>query len=315
MKRIHFLKSMLTPSTLCVLLAVSFGAVGFTACDDDNDEESGLSGLFEGSLANAPYEADAVKYAVTGNPEIGSIELTSSGHYLVMPPLTGPNDLSKQPVHSPTPVRHNSIFRKQAGIQTQCGSGNAKFGTFVKNDNGSYTLTGFGTIFLLYENQLRLTMIDGSDITLAVRQLPKKFSDDKLNNRFCRTWHPVYGKVSVYDTTTNQLLEEEVISSEDELEEELVDYIIISKFNTYARIDYPNGYDSPAPEGGIWEWTDKAARKFRWQDTWPVYESMDSGEEEVRFNNDIAEFYSTWYETEGERTYRYESVTRCKAFN
>ena len=85
MKKLFFHAKRSSFGAMCLGISLALGVLTFTACSDD-DEGGDDSGLFEGTLDEAPYESDAVKYIISGNDEFGVIELTASGNYIVLPP-------------------------------------------------------------------------------------------------------------------------------------------------------------------------------------------------------------------------------------
>lgn len=256
--------------------------LNLSACSDNNDgDDNGdePSGLFEGTLEDATYQADAVKYKVSGNAEIGSIELTSSGNFLILPPETD---------YDP------SVSSK--------ANGSTQFGTFTKNGDGSYQLGEYATLSKIGENQVKLEKTNGSSNTLSVSKEESKAENNKLNNRLCRSWHPTSVTLTAYQN--GKLISTQTLNSSHDLEEEFYDYIIITQFGTFLQVDYGNIVEAP----GRWSWTDTEQQKFN-------YSHPDgNGTVQVSFTDDVAWFYEEYSDVDDEG----QSITikvnaKCKA--
>lgn len=255
---------------ICCMLSLS-------ACsdDDDDDNQDNPSGQFEGSLEDAKYQADAVKYTVNGNSEIGSIELTSSGNYLILPTKTNLNFKALSPASGKT-TQVISFFGKRAKLNTRAG-GSSYFGTFTKNTDGSYQLKGYATLRIMGEEQIKLET-ESSSITLNVKKETVKAENNKLNNRLCRSWHPVSATLTAY--TNGKVVATQTLNTAEDLKSEFYDYIVISPFGTFLQVDYGNIVD----DSGVWSWTNTEQQIFKYS----LPEG--NGSVQVSFSDDVAWF-------------------------
>lgn len=273
MKINHFLKFALA---LCL-------GFGFVSCgsDDDND---GNSELWSGNLSDAKYEADAAAYKITNSSLIGSIELTASGNYLVMPPK------SSYSTNSNMRVSRKCMFKSLAK-STRAIPGSGLFGEFEKLSDGSYKLNGFGVLGAYSNGHLDLTLDNGSSMTLDAVKQPN-IPSNALNNRFCRTWAVSAAVEEVYDSNGSLLGRHEY--SQSEIKEDFIYYVIVSKAGTYVQVDWDNTISSY----GSWTWKNTDEQLFTWA------EEYDGGEVTVLFNNNYATFVEYFYED----GYTYKSI-------
>lgn len=310
MKKFFFNANALKSSVFCLGLAAAACTLTLYSCDngDDDDDEDDPSGLFVGTLGDAPYEADAVKYTVTGNAEIGSIELTSSGNYLVLPPEADAQPEADLP--SKTSTTGTSYLKKQEkALSRYIHTNRCFFGTFTKDTDGSYTLKDYGTLSVAGNNLLKLVKTDGSPITtLSVEKLPA-ITGNSLNNRFCRTWHPVSATLKYYDTN-DKLLHTEIIDSPEDLQEDYINYIVVSKSGSFFQVDYDGSMDGY----GSWKWTDTEKQIFQFQ--WLDEEYPDGGSEQVSFNDATAYFQVSYSDMDdNEQIVKVQETVKCQALN
>ena len=308
MKKFFFNANALKSSVLCLGLIVASSTLILHSCDNGDDDEDNPSGLFEGTLSDAPYEADAVKYTVTGNTEIGSIELTSSGNYLVLPPETSTQHQSN--LSSKTSATGASYLRKhEKTLSRNISTNRCSFGTFTKDTDGSYILKDYGTLRVAGNNLLQLTKTGESQVmTLNVEKLTA-ITDNRLNNRLCRTWHPVSVTLKYYDTN-DKLLHTEIIDSPEELQEDYVNYVVVSKSGSFFQVDY----DSSISGYGSWKWTDSEKQIFQFQ--WLDEDYPEGGSEQVSFNDATAYFQVSYSDTDDDgQIVKIQEIAKCQALN
>lgn len=274
-----------------LLSATALMAVGMTSCgSDDNGGEPEGGGKFEGSVSDPTYKADAVLYKITGNRQIGSIELTESGNYIILPPnlRSAGNEKTAK-----------SVFRK---IGTRASASDGVFGTYTRNADGSYTLDDFGV--MSYANGvIDLRLENGGSLTLNAQPQPR-IAANTLNDRFCRTWYVTNCKEYAYDEDGNLLDTYEY--TQDEIRDDFVQYVIVSSAGTFTQVDWDDEID----ESGVWSWYDTATQVFNFR----FYGDSYTGQEQVSFVDNRAYFYEEDSEYDDEYGYiTYKAVITAEA--
>ena len=307
MKKIFFHAKRSSFGAMCLGISLALGVLTFTACSDD-DEGGDDSGLFEGTLDEAPYESDAVKYIISGNDEFGVIELTASGNYIVLPP-DAPETTTM--ARATIPAHKTQLFKTVKGNEATSRAVNtslAKFGTFTKNDNGSFTLTDFGDIQETGEGQLEITLVGESPITVNVTKADAAGSDE-LTKRLNHTWEVVsvhYEVISADGTT----LYTETISDVADLKEETVKAVLVTNHNSYFQIEWDNSVDGY----GSWTWSDKTNQVFSYE--WLDDPTEPGGKVQVRFSDDTADFSEEYSSVdENGATITMRTTVHCRAAN
>ena len=292
MKKFLFSAKKWNLGTWCLGIVLSLGALTFTSCSKDNDNEENGDGngngngnnseIFEGSLDDAPYKGDAVKFQVKGNDDYGIIELLASGNYLILPPDDG---VSATAFAAPMQTMKAGLFRsaKEDKMQTRAiDTEEAYFGTFTKTDGGSYTLNGFGTLIVGGDTQVTLTPTGGQSVTLTVERV-EPIASDELNDRLERTWVLESATVQAFTSSGYEVYSEEYTSEED-LKEQFVKYLILSGSYTFLQIEWndtTNGY-------GVWNWRDRSKQIFDYE--WKDDPTEEGGTVQVIFSGNKADF-------------------------
>ena len=287
--------------SVCYLSALAVCCLlNLTACSDDNGDGDDPSGLFEGSWEEAPYQADAVKYKVAGHNEIGSIELTSSGNFLILPSETVPA-LDVAFMVTGKVAKTISFLGKAVKPNTRAG-GIPRFGTFTKNGDGSYRLGEYATLYKVGEEQLKLETTDGSSSILSVKKEEVKAESSKLNKRLCRSWHPVSVTLTAYQN--GKQVGTQTLTKPEDLESEFYNYIVISPFGTFIQVDYGDIIE----DTGVWSWMNMEQQKFQ-------YSLPDgNGIIQVSFTDDMAWFNDEYSDVDDNGDpITIKVVAKCKA--
>ena len=260
--------------------------------DDDNDEPQNPS-LWRGELADPRYEADAAAYEIINSPLFKSIELTSSGNYIVIPATTA----------GYASATRRSILRADRQKTSRAYNGGPLFGTYTKNGDGIYNLEGFGTFNIWLNDEIKLKL-ENVEYILQVSRLTN-IESNALNNRLCRTWYLTKAVENLLDSHGN-VLDTDVITGAN-LQEEYVKYIVITKAGTFLQVDWDNTFDGY----GKWGWTNTSE-----QTGWYMFDDEDyTGSMQVLFDNDTATFVETmgpeYYEGYG--NVYFQTVMTCRA--
>lgn len=259
---------------------------GFASCssNDDDDEQPGTP-LWVGELSDPAYEADAAAYKITNSTTYGMIELTASGNYLIAPP-----EGSSSGYNAPVAVASSSrtLFAADAAPRSrEYYDEYGIFGKYTKLSDGRYNLEGFGTLTIIDNSTLDVTLENGSQLSLDVVKLPNVESNP-LNNRLCRTWYVQSGINSIYDVDGN-LIEQKTFTGS-ELRENYMQYVVVTKAGTFVQVDW----DGQSEGFGEWNWYDKGSQTFHYRFTDDEY--SDQGLVQVAFQNDKAFFIETIHE-------------------
>lgn len=283
---------------LAMALAAVVLPLGFASCGGGEEDEDDL---WKGKLENPKYESDAALFNVTDDDsDIASIELTASGNYIVMP-----NDYDMPaPSLAPAPRKttHKSIFRKSS--TSRAGWEYGVFGEYKKLKEGVYELIGYGTLTIVNDSRINLALDNGSDLNLDVTKATE-IQANALNNRLCRTWQITGGQYKVYDLEGNLIHTEKM--TDREIKEECVEYVVMSKANTYITIDW----DGEIEGYGVWNWEDKDLQVFNYHYTDEDF----TGSVKVTFDGDRCKFYQRNYDYWGvdEEEAIVEVIISCKA--
>ena len=218
----------------------------------------------EGVESDAPYARYAVKYILTENCDIYSIELTASGTYLIMP--------------------SESDFRD---ISTEALSQNL-FGYYTPADDGSCVLEDFGTIKPVDATNLDVKREGETEFrTMSVRTIVNK-NKDVQTDRIARTWY--IAKVEELVLEDGRAYTREL--SEAEIRENYVKYMQISCIcenddfiGSFFRVSH-EGHTS----GGYWYWTDKNKDEVVYIFVENGRLTSDTGRVKVSFEDDYAVF-------------------------
>lgn len=275
---------------LVCLLAIT--PIALCSCSDDDGPDGGTD-LMKGTLADAPYNDDAVIYTISGNDEIGSIELTASGNCVILPPET--EDYSMRSI-SNEKKSGLSMFKKQKKetesryIETYL----AWFGNYEKNSDGSITLVGYGTLYVIDDDTLELERIDGTTYTLDVDNVESAAATGSLDRRICRTWYVINAAFTVYDAN-GKVVYSETIEDQEEIEEEYVKSLTVCGKGTFFRTDWDNTLDGY----GQWWWQDEEIQLMGYQ--WLDEDYPDDGEMSLRFVDSYAWFSQEYLDEDGYR--------------
>ncbi len=150
-----------------------------TSCGSDDDDNEGLKDL--------PYEADAALYELVGNhiDKIAYIELTTAGNYFIEHKSMVKSKaatINVNDVEIPLP------FATADKNITRATQDNFEYGTFTKNDDGSYTLKDRNNDILTIkpEGNNNYTITLGGNTYTATRV--NRNSSLTSIGQICRSW-------------------------------------------------------------------------------------------------------------------------------
>ena len=286
---------------LAMALAAVVLPLGFASCGGSEDDEEDL---WKGELENPKYESDAVLFNVTDDDsDIASIELTASGDYIVIPcEYDAPAPIMPSMAPALRKTAPKSIFRKST--TSRAGWEYGVFGEYKKLKEGVYELIGYGTLTIVNDSRINLALDNGGDLNLDVTKATE-IQANALNNRLCRTWQITGGQYKVYDLEGNLIHTEKM--TDREIKEECVEYVVMSKANTYITIDWDGEIDGY----GVWNWEDKDLQVFNYHYTDEDF----TGSVKVTFDGDRCKFYERTYDYWGvdEEEAIVEVIISCKA--
>lgn len=195
-----------------------------TSCGSDDDDNDGLKEL--------PYEADAALYELVGNriDKIAYIELTTAGNYFIEHKSmvkSKPATINVNDVEIPLP------FTTAEKNITRATQDNFEYGTFTKNDDGSFTLKDRNNDILTIksEGSNNYTITLGGNTYTATRVN----RNSSLSNigQICRSW-----KMSKVYFRWNQSVVGGIKTS---IEEEAGNYKdLMKKLEKYPGVTYAN---------------------------------------------------------------------------
>lgn len=149
-----------------------------TSCGSDDDDDA---------LADLPYEADAALYELVGNniDKIAYIELTTAGNYFIEHKSMVKSKaatINVNDVEIPLP------FTTAEKNITRATMDNFEFGTFTKNDDGSFTLKDKENAILTIksEGNNNYTITLGGNTYTATRV--NRNSSLSSIGQICRSW-------------------------------------------------------------------------------------------------------------------------------
>lgn len=268
--------------------------VTLIGCSKDDEPDANL---WSGTLSEPKYEADAQAWKISNNSMISSIELTASGNYIVVR-----NGYYNDYAPARSDNRHGKMFR--LAKKSRMSLDENIYGNFKKNPDGSFDLEGFGTLTIADAGRnLILDLDSGEELSLDATPLPKMESNE-LNDRFCRTWYLKKEILEIQDMSGN-ILREEVYVGEEELSEDFVMAIVVSKFGTFVQIDWDNTFE----DHGTWEWANKKTQTFNYS-----FGYGDGGYEQVAFKDNKATFIEDYtdYDDETGRLVRFVERAICE---
>ena len=294
--------------TLALFLALFTAMSTLVSCKNSSDEPE--------SLSTPVYEQHAAKFEVTTpSSEYKSIELTSSGNYIIV--LKGDVNYSpRRPQGILGAMRHSVLLN--GTMKTRAWFDDIVEGKYSIDENGDYILANYGRIRVEMEGDtvacITIIFPDGTEkvIRAAMRnQLP----ESTMTNNLCRTWNAdkiglavkVNGEKFKSERPAEQfnlLIKElnewlvktirnkypEFTDDDDDFEfdeddlfddEEMVKQIIFSKSGTYM-VKYKNNSLALA----TWSWIDEKRGRLRYSwDYGDMYDDDAAGLVNVSFED------------------------------
>ena len=191
-----------------------------TSCGSDDDDDA---------LADLPYEADAALYEVDFNTDkIAYIELTSAGNYFIEYKTM---IKSKAATINVSDVEISIPFATADKNITRATQDNFEYGTFVKNDDGSYTLKDRNNdILTIKQENGRYTITLGGTTYTATRV--QTVANFPSASQICRSWkmNKVRFKMEMNIMGMKTAIDEEASSYKD----------LMKKLQKYAGTSYEN---------------------------------------------------------------------------
>ena len=191
-----------------------------TSCGSDDDDDE---------LKALPYENDAALYEVDYNTDkIAYIELTSAGNYFIEYKTM---IKSKAATINVSDVEISIPFATADKNITRATQDNFEYGTFVKNDDGSYTLKDRNNdILTIKQENGRYTITLGGNTYTATRV--QNVANFPSVSQICRSWkmNKVHIKMEINIMGMKTAIDEEASSYKD----------LMKKLQKYAGTSYEN---------------------------------------------------------------------------
>lgn len=271
------------------LMALPF-AMAFVSCTTD-DTEVDPSGpaqgeLWTGSLAPAPYAADAACYklfnASVDGMELESIELSASGFYYI---TTEPdyNYDNYNEVRS-SEAKFVRLFRPAGKVLTRDWLPYTSIitGNYTKLNNGKYRLDGFGDIDVASNGQVDITLISGQNYIWKCELMPE-MPDNALNSRLCRAWKTLGVKYEFLDKKYNNVYS--YTCTDKEVKDEYIGGV------TFTASGRMYEYDEGEWYGYTWNWSNEKGQLIQLM---ADDEDDGSGICQVTFDNNKICFINPW---------------------
>lgn len=164
---------------LMTLLVVSAASFGFVSCSDDDGNG--------GSLEAPRYEGVSARYDITSaGSDINSIELTSSGNYIIIK-----NSYSPYGASASAEKRTARFVPKWKRVETRAGVDDIIYGKFTKISDTEFDLEGYGKIVVTgaadNATSLEITPIGEKPFTLTAEKVETNLASSQTD-KLCRTW-------------------------------------------------------------------------------------------------------------------------------
>lgn len=177
--------------TVCAVFSV-------TSCS--SDDEDGIAD--DTKLETPKYDAVAAKYEISDPSSVyKSVELTSSGNFIIRLNTTAVNASSLNPEGTPSLAIKSrmlvnrdcafSIKKTRAGVPEYTIWSDILYGTYTKIGENKYELTGYGILTVTGEEgsaySLRVERTTGETYDLEANKADTPENGNMTNN-LCRTW-------------------------------------------------------------------------------------------------------------------------------
>ena len=277
--------------------------------------------LSTGSCADAKYLKEARAWDVTTLDvkfeNVGRIELTSSGNYMLLPRVDNlqfEDGTFEEPTYSVagSDVRSvagsgkvkSSPFRKVERSATRA-YGSYPAGTFTKISDNEYELSDLGR--LIVGSDGKLTLIDGTgEHEFEATPVVNSYTLDDLTRRFSRTWELAQVERAYYDYD-GKLVKKRYMSQAD-IEDDFVRAVVVTQYGTFVRYEW----DGELAGCGIWRWEIPEKQFFQYVfNDGGFYGSFSL--EQVFFYDDYAMFLEYNEEYDSETGEYYDTVDVLKA--
>lgn len=213
-----------------------------TSCTADDDGPLDNDELWKGTLADAPYAADAACFRILDG-DVKTIELTGSGLYFVD---RGGSDDYNAPAKA---FRKAAASASKKTLRKDWTPYQAILsGKFTRLEDGSYDLEGFGIVTWNQEDgTVTIRLQDGEDyIWDAVKE--ETVTSNELNNRLCRTWKIYEARAEFLDKNSKVIGSYTYTPAQ--VEEEFIEFF------TFTRAGRMYEYDEGEWYLYTWRWSD-----------------------------------------------------------
>lgn len=226
------------------------------SCSSD-DISTDDSTLWKGTLADAPYAAEAALYEindVNGDTDITSIELTGSGIYFISYKSDDEELYPDYPEYGDEEYYLSSnAFRSRAEGRDSDFGQEIKTGSFTRLPDNGWHLDGFGDM-IYRDGYIEVTLDSGEKLKWSATAMPR-IENNVLNNRLCRTWCIADAKTEFLDRNNKVVMT--YVYSEGEIDEEFV------SFFTFTRSGKMYEYDDSECDCFSWTWLNSRSQTIK----------------------------------------------------
>lgn len=280
-------------------------AMCISSCTTDNTEvgpdgpEQGE--LWTGTLAPAPYAADAACYKLSNasidGQQIESIELGSSGIYYI----TKGSDYDYQNYNEVRSSERKAtrLFRpvEKALTRDWLPYESIVSGNYTKLSNGKYRLDGFGDIDVSASGKVDITLSSGQNYIWKCELMPE-MADNALNSRLCRSWKTLSVKYEFLDKKYKTVYT--YTCTDKELKDEFIGGVTFTLSGRMYEYDEGDWY------GYTWNWSNEKGQLIQ---LIADDEEDGSGICQVTFDNNKICFINPWvFEDDEDADYEFEGL-------
>jgi hypothetical protein len=291
------MKKLLCLAEIKLILLCLISLVFFSCSKNDSDDE--------GQLTTPKYESVSAKYNIASSSVYSSIEIGSSGNYIIVKKVSSSSAKVKR-------VGVAGLFNQEVATRATISNNNIIYGKYTINADGSINLEGFGKVVITTNKDknvanINLTTSDGDNVILSAEK-EDQLASDQMNDNLCRSWNIVTCEMKIYQNSnyigtmtyvaasaswniTDGQRSETV--SDKELIEEYPEYsylipnqVLLSKSGSYL-VYYKAGTLGLAR----WSWKDKSAGTFYYN--WSQTDNENDGFVTISFNGNKMNIYET----------------------
>lgn len=271
------------------------------SCSSD-DISTDDSTLWKGTLADAPYAADAALYEindVNGDTDITSIELTGSGIYFISYKSDDEELYPDYPEYGDEEYYLSSnAFRSRAEGRDSDFGQDVRTGSFTRLPDNGWHLDGFGDM-IYRDGYIEVTLDSGEKLKWSATEAPH-IEDNVLNNRICRTWRLKAARIEFLDAKNN------VVKTHTYADAEIDDEYM--RYCTFTRSGKLYQYDDDDENYRLnWGWSNSRSQLITLTEDTDEYEGWSMIQ--VFFdNNDMTILIPEQYSDNDELQWEYEDI-------